>query len=279
MMHTTPPVVVSLAKNEGSSGHGWSFCQSWLKCQRAAWLDEHGEPSAFGELAYPLQLGTILHKLLEFHETEGYRDYILEAPGIATKALEEARAIFGVYRANYPPGHWGKVLGVELPLVSENDIAVAGHPYTGRADMVISVSTKDHIKAWKDAKVPLLMPGLYFVDYKSFTPPFDRDYYANSPQFTGYWEMRASLRKLVRGWKRIRGTLVLGISKTEDRRPPAEGIYIPPPGAEALQIFDSQVQLADSRYRADQLDAECNLTHCGFAAYRCRHYLRDCPLY
>ena len=282
--------IINLTENEGSSGRGWSYRQRWLKCQRAAWLEEQAEPSDAGAFSSKaLAVGMILHKLLQFHETVGQQDYALEVPSILSSAAKEAEAIFARYRGHYKPGWWGKVLGVEVPLQAGAKAAEwLPSDYTGRLDVLWDVCTPTHVKHWADAGVRMLPYGVYYGDYKTFTPPFDTEGQRHSPQFTGYWTMRGSLARKILTAKRVtqlRGTLVLGINKEEAKRPPAEGLFVPPAGDEANAVLTNQLYLAYRR-RVDAISDEnarmlplCNLTQCGHSFYRCRFYLKECNLF
>jgi hypothetical protein len=269
--------VIKITDHGKSSGHGWSYTKLWLGCQRKAQLiteaQERGEPGIVG---HALTLGTIGHLLLQFHETEGYADYALEVPRIMGDAAKEAQEIFARYRAFYPPGHWGKVLDVEMPMIHTTLLG-----YTGRADVVVHVRTAKHLKAWQNAGVKGILPGYYIVDYKFFTPPFDRVGYLHDPQFTGYYGMRSSLKLPKKVREGIRGVLVLGVNKFEKKRPPAEAIFIPPPNAKKNLVLDYAVSLADER-RAE-IDPTnilylANPALCGYGSFRCPFFMKTCEL-
>jgi hypothetical protein len=259
------PAIIDLTKDDGGSGTGWSYWSMWLDgCNMRPHLCETTKtPYVASDSAL---VGRIVHKLLEHHETgKRYRDYILQADGLEPYAVRDAQKIFAQYRANYPPGWWGKVLFKERPLRG----TVAGIDFTGRIDLGLQV---DRLAASHWVAIgAAVVPGFYVVDYKTYSPPWDPEMYLNSPQFTGYWELMEQTFE-----KMPKGTLVLGINKKDAKRAPAIGLLIPPPTPEKRIILHHALRVAEAYSRPPYVP---NIGRCGRGNYRCPFYLKECNLH
>lgn len=252
--------VISLTDDDvGHSGTGWSYYSQWLEgCNMRPWLAKKlGFQSRDSEA---LALGKIVHKLLDMHEAQGsYQDYVLESFNLKPYVVAQAQRVFANYRVYYPPGHWGRVIERERMIKG----TVAGLPYTGRQDGKVKI-TKAAWNSWAGLGVPTIIGKTYRLDYKTFKPPFDAEMYLNSPQFTGYHQLDP-----------VEGTLVLGINKTDQKRPPAVGLLVPPPTKKDIAILEHCLKLAVAYSKPPFIP---NPVRCGRGNYRCPFYLKECDL-
>ena len=260
--------VLDLSKlNQGSSGHGWHWNLNWLGCQKRAHLLDTLPRARIAEVTPRYFLvGSVLHKLLELHESStGYQDITFKnVPPHLAAPVDEAWEIFRHYRAYYPPGWWGAVKARELSLIDDDG-------YTGRLDLVLRILNKTHIQHWYEVGVTV-GHGTYIGDYKSFTPPFDPLDYWDNPQFTGYDHLYRQ-----KYYRQADGTLILGINKVDRKNPPVRGLLIPPAGARQYRIWKVQLNLAYAR-RTSALRDLPNVAHCGYGQYRCPFYMKECRL-
>ena len=269
--------VLDLAKLESTgSGKGWSYWSNWLGCAKRAALIEAAQAKGLDLIGNShMRVGSIVHKLLELHEgSTQFRDIVIKNRELMPDEVKEAWEIFSHYRANYAPGYWGKVLGREILVGNPDNLS-------GRLDLLLQISTKEHLAHWRAAGVPFIHKGTYIVDYKVHTPQegkVDDVFFRNSPQFTNYWNLYAGLPKA----RKLAGTLVMVILRQERRNPPVHGILITPPGAEQQEVL--WVALERAAFARNTVHWEDNkrvgyyyqpnVTLCGKGSFRCPFYLK-----
>ena len=259
--------VLDLAKLESTgSGRGWSFWSNWLGCAKRAALIEAAQAEGLDLIGNShMRVGSIVHKLLELHESKAqFQDIIIKNRELMPDEVKEAWEIFSHYRANYAPGYWGKVLGREILVGNPDNLS-------GRLDLLLQISTKEHLAHWRAADVPFIHKGTYIVDYKVHTPQegkVDDVFFRNSPQFTNYWNLYAGLPKA----RKLAGMLVMVILRQERRNPPVHGILITPPGQEQQLILHNA--LLTAREAQHNLRAAANISQCGKGSFRCPFYLK-----
>lgn len=182
------PVLTDLPST--SSGTG---CSHYMK--RCA-LQVHLDLGAPRESSFKARVGTVFHKLCEYHYSGTLKDIILPLDDMAdcnVDPVQEALRVFAAYCQYFPMDEWGVVSTEELFPRAGNahDVETMGNlivdPFTMRLDMVISLN-EAQVDAIRDRRGLDLLPGRYILDHKT-TDKKDTQAsvkYARHPQFTAY---------------------------------------------------------------------------------------------
>ena len=167
--------------NRGGSGTGVSHYMSGASCPRKCRLDKEVEKSDFGsEKTIRRDAGIIFHKLAElYHGQTGAEELkaVIEyddAPSL-NPALSEAQRMFIAYKKCRDRKHWGKVLGVEVPIPGEEATeetkarlkeVMGVEPFTALIDMVVEVQEENVAAICRRTGLDLT-PGVYLFDHKT----------------------------------------------------------------------------------------------------------------
>lgn len=274
----TLPKLISLTKNSGGSGMGFSHYTSAAECGRTERLSqEYNTMVRNGEVPAPatknhFSIGSAYHMLQELWRCPPPEGYILDQHELEfNENAKEAVRLFRAYQSKFIADLWGKTIVMEhkLPFTPGAAKAIAdeffGLRITGKPDMVTYMDDNQVAKANLHRGLNLPCAGYYMVDFKTASALKDDTYYSEGAQAILYpylWMQEYSDQPIV-------GTIydiVVRNDKKKDKTPTFHAVYSPYEparldmlkGTIAMAHFNMLLDLPNYNAAVDKFTGELN---------------------